>query len=829
MLSSALLLLGLALYLGVARPLSRLYAEQALLNVNDQVREQLSATLQQSGNLLSILAGQLQRLPPDLHEPQTLVHRFQPVIAHTPQVSSVVLGNDLGQGWMLLHQADGSWLARLTDPARFGSTQQYTRIEPDGTMQEWRKPLDYDPRNRAWYKTASQSPPLKPAWTQPYRFLTTHEPGITVATRIPGPGSTTWVLGLDVKLAELSHVALHQPTSGSIAIVLDEANRVLTLPAPPEGIAISDWYDRLLQPARTIPLPALTAWLRIKGDDHGLLKHFQVDERSWLAVETLYPVGKQTWHITSMAPADAFIPGSQAMAWYLPALALLLVAYVFVSARRQAQLIAQPLEQLTEVSLRISQLQFEPGPTTLESPIVEIQQLQQAHRHMLRLLHQHQQRIHDLAYYDELTDLPNRRLLLDRLQQALAYCARRQESLALMFIDLDHFKHVNDSLGHQAGDQLLKTLAKRLTGLIRSNDTLARLGGDEFVLLCSGMDEHGAMSMARKLLQVIGQPVDLNGRQFHPAASIGISLYPRDGSDTETLMRNADAAMYLSKQSGRNRARFYTEALNQRSRERLGMEQDFHRALEQGQFELHYQPRMQLSSGRIVGVEALVRWQHPDLGLIPPDRFIPVAEETGLILPLGEQVIHMACELAARLQLHHAGIALAVNLSPQQLLDDTLAECIQSALQRNGLPPMYLELEITESVLVHEDAKEALEQLKALGMKLALDDFGTGYSGLAQLTRLPLDVLKIDRSFMRYIPANADSAAIARMILSLAHTLGLKTVAEGVETDEQLAFLHRENCDEIQGYWLSPPLSADQLSEFLRQRGSRISTPSARI
>jgi diguanylate cyclase (GGDEF)-like protein/PAS domain S-box-containing protein len=431
-----------------------------------------------------------------------------------------------------------------------------------------------------------------------------------------------------------------------------------------------------------------------------------------------------------------------------------------------------------------------------------------------------EERIRFLAQYDTLTALPNRSLLLDRLQQAIASAERGGEKFAVLFLDLDQFKVINDSLGHTVGDQLLQETATRLTGCVRGTDSVSRPGGDEFVLvLLKVKDASSPAHLARKILDVIASPYQIDGEQLHLTASIGIALYPDDGSDTATLIKNADAAMYHAKKNGRNNYQFFTAELNARARERLTMENNLRQALERREFLLHYQPLVELSSGRLLGVEALLRWERPGVGLIPPDQFIPVAEETGVILPLGEWVIEEACRQSRAWQ--EAGlppVPVAVNLSPRQIHQERLTAILRRALKVNGLAAGALEIEITENLLMTYEDKtlKMLHNFKEMGLRVAVDDFGIGYSSLSYLKLLPIDKLKIDRSFVRDVSSDPNDAAIASAIIAMAHRLNLRVIAEGVETPAQRDFLMREGCDEAQGHYYSPPVPADQIGQLLR-------------
>jgi diguanylate cyclase (GGDEF)-like protein/PAS domain S-box-containing protein len=424
----------------------------------------------------------------------------------------------------------------------------------------------------------------------------------------------------------------------------------------------------------------------------------------------------------------------------------------------------------------------------------------------------YQARIEQQANHDELTGLANRSLLKDRLQQSILTAASYGTRLAVAFVDLDRFKFINDSLGHQVGDQLLKEMSSRLKSCVREWDTVARLGGDEFVLLLNGTTSADSVQIAvERMLSVVGEPWTTAQGEFQVTSSIGVAMYPDDGTDAETLLKHADAAMYRAKENGRNSFQFFTAEFNAQMTERLELESKLRRALEREQLLLHFQPRVDLTSGRVISAEALLRWQIPGEAMIPPARFIPLAEETGLIVTIGRWVLQAAC--AQNKAWQDAGLphlAISVNVSARQFLQENFVDVVAEVLRDTGLEARYLELEITESMVMHDAQRlmEMLDQLKELGVQIALDDFGTGYSSLSYLKRFAVDRLKIDRSFVKDVTTNADDAAIVRTIIALGHNLGLKVIAEGVETQEQLAFLRRNLCDEMQGYFFSPPLES---------------------
>ncbi|MBP0598941.1 EAL domain-containing protein [Herbaspirillum sp. LeCh32-8] len=425
------------------------------------------------------------------------------------------------------------------------------------------------------------------------------------------------------------------------------------------------------------------------------------------------------------------------------------------------------------------------------------------------------------ASRDTLTGLINRHMLRHHLEQAIGVAERQKQALWLVFVDLDRFKFVNDTLGHKAGDTLLRTVAGRLRAAVREADTVARLGGDEFIMILPEQDELTLDTRSlQRIMDAVAAPITLGGHTLFMTCSIGVACYPADGTDGETLIKHADIAMYRGKQTGRNNFQFYTPAMNEQALERLRIEGDLRSALDNGEFLLHYQPKVDLASGQVIGSEALIRWQHPQLGMVSPARFIGLAEETGLILPIGAWVLRTACTQCRAWQLAgHDDISVSVNLSVGQFLQKDLVSSIAEALEDTGLPPASLELELTESLMMTdvEHAIGILNGLKELGVRLSIDDFGTGYSSLAYLKRFPIDVLKIDRSFVRDITIDADDAAITASIISLARHLKLRVIAEGVETDEQLDYLRHYGCDEIQGYLFSPPVPAEKFEQILRQ------------
>lgn len=431
-----------------------------------------------------------------------------------------------------------------------------------------------------------------------------------------------------------------------------------------------------------------------------------------------------------------------------------------------------------------------------------------------------EEKLNYLAYYDKLTDLPNRRLFIDRLQQTMKEATRNEQLVAVLFIDIDHFKKINDSMGHEAGDILLKEAAQRLASCIRLSDTLARLGGDEFTLVLSSLQHaNDAISVAENILQCFSTPFNIKSVELFISVSIGITLYPLDDNSADDLLRNADTAMYHAKQNGRNNFQFYSTEMTAQVEKRLKLEGELRDALLKNEFVLFYQPKIDAENNTVVGMEALIRWQHPHLNLIAPDYFITVAEETGLIIPIGKWVLEEACKQTQLL--NASGIApihVSVNLSARQLEEPGFVEMLAQILKDTQLEPVLLDLEITESMLMSDinSVIQTLNEISVLGVSISVDDFGTGYSSLAYLKQFPISTLKIDRSFIRDTPEDKDDMSITIAIINMASALGLKTVAEGVETKEQLDFLKQYKCNFIQGFYFSKPIAFNEILKLFQ-------------
>jgi diguanylate cyclase (GGDEF)-like protein/PAS domain S-box-containing protein len=433
---------------------------------------------------------------------------------------------------------------------------------------------------------------------------------------------------------------------------------------------------------------------------------------------------------------------------------------------------------------------------------------------------QSEQQIENLAFYDTVTSLPNRTLLMERLRHGIALAHRDGRQLALLFLDLDDFKHLNETQGHGSGDRLLQEVAARLTGCLGASGTIARVGGDEFVILLNSIS-HGdtAAVTAREVQVAFERPFYLNGGEFHCSSSIGIAVYPEDGSDAETLLRSADAAMYHAKKEGKSNFQFFSRELNDLIIRRVALENSMRSGISRGEFFLNYQPQWDLRAGRVTGVEALLRWQSADLGRVSPDEFIPIAESSGLILELGEMVLRTACLQAKAWSRQYGNLTVAVNISGRQFKQPDFLDTVAGIIAETGVDPRLLELELTESVIMEKAEKniDSLCAIKKMGVQLSIDDFGTGYSSLNYLKHFPIDTIKIDRTFITDVDTNRDDAAITEAILSMAHSLKLRVVAEGVENLAQLQFLTEKQCDGAQGYFLATPMPAEDVAGYLQR------------
>lgn len=544
-------------------------------------------------------------------------------------------------------------------------------------------------------------------------------------------------------------------------------------------------------------------------------------------------------HIFTVLPESELHAISYELGLVVAAIILVTILVTTLSAVIAMEFqIIRPIHRLRSVSKEIGRGNWSVKMSGVNEDD-EIGELATAFGEMAGNLQRSDEQVRFLAYHDSLTGLPNRGMFKEYLDRSIAHARRNQQLLAVMFLDIDNFKQVNDSLGHHSGDLLLQEVTERLTKVLRGYDciarertrdnpdkVLARLGGDEFIILLPDIaDSMSASAVAQRLIEVIARPITVNTQECHVSASLGITLYPADGKDSDDLIKNADIAMYHAKEKGRNTYQYYKDSMNVAAVERVKLEGRLRRALEQDQLELHYQPQVDSVTHEIVGLEALLRWRDPENGLIPPNEFIPLAEASGLILPIGEWVLHEACRQARAWQKAGYPVRLmSVNVSSVQFARQDVASIVRAALTRNRLDPGCFEIEITESTIMSDpkSAVQMLEDIKALGVSIALDDFGTGYSSLSYLRRFPIDTLKIDRSFIREVDKKPEDAEIVGAITSMAHSLRLRVVVEGIETESQLGIVCERQCDVIQGFLFSRPLPASEIICLLAERNLKI-------
>jgi len=514
----------------------------------------------------------------------------------------------------------------------------------------------------------------------------------------------------------------------------------------------------------------------------------------------------------------------------LAGLLALIATFILVAAATSLavrRLVAQPLRRLRD-SLHLN------AATQAREPLVwrgddEVGEVVHAYNQLLSEINQHTRDIHRLAYQDALTDLPNRRLLEDRLSHAIVLAERQNRAIAVLFVDIDNFKVVNDTLGHKLGDELIKVVAERICGTLRMMDTVARWGGDEFVIIVENVASSGeAASVCDKIIEAVGVPIELGNNLLRIGASVGISLYPQDGADVTTLIKSADMALYEAKGRGRNAFHFFDAGMNTRALRRLDIEVALRQAMQLGQLELHYQPKTEIATGRLAGVEALIRWRRPGEGLIPPDEFIPLAEESDLIVAIGDWVLREACKQILAWRAKGMGdIQVAVNLSPRHFRQDKDVDAIVAVVAAAGVYPRLIEIELTETTVMDDPDRVVvlLRQLRDRGFHIAIDDFGCGYSNLGTLRKLPITTLKIDRSLVTGIELHDDSAQIVRAIIAMGHALGLDLVAEGVECEHQLAILRKFGCGIAQGFLLARPMPPGEFEQYMQaNHGAPVAT-----
>jgi diguanylate cyclase (GGDEF)-like protein len=847
------LVMGLFVWL-VVSPLTHTNAQSSFMAATEGVTRSLDAM--QDSTRLTLMEGrrwwQLSR--PIVDDPQGFNDFFKPLLSVNPLATSVVAGQADGQGWMLLQTGENRWRNRLTHVPRWGAAQRIVLTDERGYVEVSTLVQDYDARRRPWYTAAmAQSGDDELAWTAPYTFFTTGEPGITASIRLGPLGQAMaspqdGALGLDLKLRDLSRVTMASRVGlHGLAAVLTADGRVLALPRNTTGVTDDDWARHVLQPAEQLGLMSLDAavqhWVQA-GHVALSVQEVAVQGRDWLVSAQPYDLGQQRLWVLTLAPQADFAPNGFLL-WgsMLGGLVLLMFPVAWVVGRQTRQLV-QPLEALARNSERIGRLEFDAIPLDITSRVKEVRQLAAAQNHMAELLDQHQNdlarqiselerardEIHQLAYYDPLTHLPNRRLLIDRLRQSLARCQRSQHSGLLLFIDLDNFKGLNDTLGHSAGDMLLQVVAQRLLGSVRQADTVARLGGDEFLVVLEdfarqSLPDADVLTQARKAAEkirwLLDQPATLAGTEFVITPSIGVVPF-KGGEPVEHLLKWADMAMYRAKAAGRNGVCFFDPAFQAQAEWRVHMESDVRQALRDNDLQMWLQPQFN-GHRQVVGAEALVRWPHARRGWVSPAEFIPVAEAAGLIVPLGEWMLAQACAQLTRWAQDpvSADWTLSVNVSARQFRHPEFIAHTVATLQDSGANPQRLRLELTESMLLDDVVQtvERMEALRALGVGFSLDDFGTGYSSLTYLKRLPFLELKVDQSFVRDMLTDPSDAVLTHTMIVLAHALGLTVLAEGVETQAQLDALQADGCDLFQGFLLGRPVAVTEFQRLWVESG----------
>ncbi len=783
---------------------------------------------------------------PVVDDPYAFNDFFRPLLAVNPLATSVVAGQVDGQGWLLLQTGDGQWRNRLTHVARWGTEHRILDHDASGHTRASTLTSPYDARQRPWFTAVMALPnPDEVAWTEPYLFFTTGEPGITASIRL-GVGAAPGIegaLGMDLKLRDISSVTMaSQVGEHGYAAVLTDDGRVLALPRKPQGVSDSRWQAHVLQPAGQLelaPLSVLVAQWTAQGREPMDVQTVAQPGGDWLASVHPYRLGAQRLWVLALAPESDFAPAWGVLWASLAGGLLLLLVPVGWLVKQQTRALVQPLEVLARNSERIGQLEFGVPPEPVDSEVKELRQLAHAQRHMSELLGRHQRdldrqihaleqardEIHRLAYFDPLTHLPNRRLLMDRLDQALVRC-RRDHSLGfLLFIDLDNFKALNDTRGHSAGDMLLQLVAQRLLGCVSATDSVGRLGGDEFLVLLQDWDRSAdtrarvmeeARQAAEQIRQALCQPASLAGAEFVITPSIGV--VPFEGEEPlENLLKWADMAMYRAKAAGRNGVCFFDPVFQQQAERLVGLESDLRVALRRNDLHMWLQPQFNTRL-QPVGAEALVRWHHPVRGWVPPAEFIPVAESVGLIAALGDWMLVQACHQLARWARYPqtADWTLSVNVSARQFRHPEFVGRTLQALRDSGVNPQRLRLELTESALLDDmqQTVERMEALRQMGVLFSLDDFGTGYSSLSYLKQLPFVELKVDQSFVRDMLTDPSDAALIHAMVVMSQALGLSVLAEGVETRDQFDALVADGCDLFQGYLLGHPVGVDEFQRL---------------
>lgn len=968
--TGAVLLAGVVFFQFGMEPLVQRIAESQFAEAAAHVESSLDGIFQPAEHILKMSRQWITDNPPSSGSADAFNRLFMPVLEALPEATSVVAGTSSGDGWMLMQRAEGGWRNRVTDLAHWGDRHLFLEHETDGSVRQYRKTVDYDPRQRAWYK-AADSRPNAVHWTPPYTFFTTGDPGITASNSFRLPDGRTFAIGIDLMLRDLS-----QKTMGArlgqngLALVLTGDQRVLALPAPPPGISRGDWLGKVMSPAADLGLAPLSGALRQASPvPRENTRSFSTNGTTWLSRMHPYVLGEQKLWVLTLAPVADFAPQWLPILWPMAVALVMLLMLVAAFASQQAKRVARPLEALTEVSERIGKLDFAHSALP-ETEIGEIRQLAAAQERMRDLLKRHQQQISsqearlrcqidalsaaeqkireseeynqvlyadsripllildpetgrfidcnpaaarlfglpnvdavvgtkpeelspprqydgtpsdiaaadaikavlergatirewhhrrpngtewdsevhlmpfhkagrlliqcsiqdvtqrkqsvlalkELALHDTLTGLFNRSLFLDRLRQALLWAQDKAQSVAVLYLDLDRFKEINDTQGHTVGDDVLREVAGRFSSVLREGEILARLGGDEFAILATDTEAATAVFIAERVIGTLASRIDVGNHSFALGVSVGISHFPSDGDTPDALLRHADIAMYRAKSSGRGYMHYDPE-MSSGIAESITLARDLKEALRHRpeELSLFYQPMFELRSGRLLGAEALMRWTHPALGAVSPAVFIPVAESRGMMTMIGNWVLTEACRQIRTWRnegLNFSG-RLAINIAAQQIEDAFFPDQINEIIRSSGLEPRLFELELTESGMMKniEQSIDMFTQLNAVGFSLAIDDFGTGYSSLAYLKRLPARKLKIDKSFVQDMVDDINDHTIVATVIAMGKTLGMRAIAEGVETRAQADALLALGCDEVQGYYFGRPEPAASFAE----------------
>jgi diguanylate cyclase len=844
-------LLVLAYVLFALKPMAERIARSQFVTAVEKIDSELGLFFRPVATLVSLSRDWATHSGFDNDNGEDFNGMFMPMMRKMPQVTSVVAGDTQGHGWMLLKLPDGQWRNRFTDVKRHGQRQRFIEWDGKGSTASREEIIDYDARTRPWFTLAMSAPADgRVHWTEPYTFFTTRDPGITASSRVDLPAGGSLVIGFDIKLLDISRITAPLVLgSGGSAMVITNDGRVLGMPRTGRGFSDDVVRDAVLQPVEALGITAATdvvnEWRR-RGQSAATDLSYVSDNQAWIASSRPFRLGEQTFWTIAFAPSADFQPPWLPVIMTLIGMVALVMLLALLVAHRFTRQFSAPLESLVASSERIARLDFS-STGAVQTRLAELQRLaaaQEAMRGMLsefrktvdeqadslrqqiENLRATESRLEHLSQHDPLTDLPNRALFNDRIAHAITRARRSKRLFALLFIDLDNFKMINDTCGHEAGDLLLIEVARRLRNNTRSGDTLARIGGDEFVMLAEDLGDtlSGAVRqaevVAEKIRDALAKPYRINKVNHNFTASIGVTIYHDSSSTADSLLRSADGAMYRAKHGGRNQVKFFDPTIQAEQDVAAQIDLDLRGVIEGDQLRLLFHQQYDRGN-RVTGAEVLLRWQHPGRGIIDPENFISIAERSGLILPIGLWVIDAACAQLGRwaASAHTRELRLSVNVSARQFHDSGFVENVERALRQNGTRGDLLTLELTETMVMENSvhAVARMHDLKSLGVRLSMDDFGTGYSSLAQLSRLPFDEVKIDQSFVHKLGQSPNDNAIVHAIINMAQSLGLQVIAEGVESREQLEWLMQKNCDCFQGYLFSRPMPLEQFEASLSE------------